>query len=144
MNFDFPEDEKFFKERLCSEGEDLSLYAHLFDIRPEAVKRQEFDRIKTGIKQELIRRFGEVCMLQYSSQCNAAEVLVIDHVIPLSSNVLNKKRGMQRVGASKVITQSIGSNDPRNLILVCKKCNSDKFNKFLTKEQYSRIFSFTR
>ena len=54
----------------------------------------------------------------------------VDHMIPLSSNVLNKSRGVPRVLPKKVATQSFGSNDQTYFLLACSACNGFKFNRF--------------
>lgn len=69
-------------------------------------------------------------MLQFPDFCEGNETLEVDHLIPLSSNVLNKTlRHLKAAKGKKVQTQSFGSNHPDNLILACTRCNAFKKNR---------------
>ena len=90
LAFQHPEDQRFFEERLCQSGEDLAAYAHLFDFRPPEIKRVEFNRQMKAVRSALLERFGAVCQLKLLPDCDPKAGLAVDHVIPLSSNRLNK------------------------------------------------------
>src|ERR687895_52403 len=68
------------------------------------------------------------CQLQFVEGCEINNPVAIDHVIPISSNVLNKhlRKSKPLVAGKKVPTESFGSNDMSNLVLACAKCNSNK------------------
>lgn len=95
----------------------------------------------------LLQRFGETCLLGISENCNVKNGLVVDHLIPLSSNKLNKQLRSARASRSadgklsKAPTLSYGSNHPRNLILACQKCNSRKMNGFLDAGTIRRLLA---
>lgn len=145
MNFEYPEDRLRFEQLLCDKDEDLSNYAELFDFRPPQEKRREFDRARPRVLRELLERHGEVCMLRYAPDCDVANGLCVDHLIPLSSSKLNKE--LRQLGTSrsadgklrKASTQSFGSNHPNNLVLACANCNSLKQNKLLPREILRRV-----
>lgn len=98
MDFDYPEDREFFSELLCNNDERrFASYLKLFDFRDLNIKRREFNRIKNEILQRLIQIYGTKCILHYDDQCLEndknelhIEDLQVDHIIPLSSNKLNK------------------------------------------------------
>src|SRR5574341_2397210 len=115
MMFKYSEYDQFFHDLLCAEGEDLSKYASLFDLRePPIVKRRELTgRTYTQAWKELEKKFGRKCQLQFVEGCESNNPVTIDHLISISSNVLNKhlrKSKPQAVG-KKVRTESFGSND---------------------------------
>jgi 5-methylcytosine-specific restriction endonuclease McrA len=140
MEFLFPEDQKIFQKLLCDEHEDLSKYESLFDFRPPILKRQEFNKIMKQVRLQLENLYGRVCQLQCSNLCNIERGINIDHLIPLSSNKLNKElRQLKALKGKKVLTQSFGSNNLSNLVLACKKCNSYKKHRFLSKAELKRI-----
>jgi len=93
--------------------------------------------------KELIEKYGIVCQLKIHGDCSKIEKFEIDHIIPLSSNELNKKlRGMTRFSIEKVERQSFGSNNMKNMTLVCRRCNAFKKHKFFDKELYERLLKF--
>lgn len=95
-----------------------------------------------AIKTESLELFGEVCQLQLVPDRDPRAGLTVDHVAPLSSNKLNKElRGLAPLPGRKVVTQSFGSNDRRNLVLACGRCNRHKMNRFLTRDEIKRILS---
>ena len=90
--------------------------------------------------KELIKKYGENCQLQIHHECSVVRKFEPDHLIPLSTNELNKKlRNMKRTSSGKVPAQSFGSNHPKNLILSCSRCNAHKKHKFLNKELLRKI-----
>lgn len=145
LKFQHPEDRAFFQQLLGSE--DLQAFHLMFDFRSSNIKRREFATLRQGSVAELVRRFGESCMLHFAPDCDSLSGLVIDHLIPLSSNKLNKH--LRRIGAyrtasgklKKVTTQSFGSNHISNLVLACRNCNSFKQNKFLPVEKMKHLLS---
>lgn len=142
-----PEYEGFFVMRLCDEGEDLDRYGMLFDLSDPAKKRAAFARICAPMKATLIQKVGLVCMLRSSRDCDPSSGLEIDHLIPLSSNKLNKEiRGAAKSmiidgHLKKAPTESFGSNHPRNLALACKRCNAEKKHRFLDRQTIKRVLS---
>lgn len=132
INFELPEDQQYFADILTNgDTENLDKNFHqFFDFRAPNIKRNEFNATKSSIKRLLIDKYGGQCILQISPKCSKNIELVIDHLIPLSSNKLNKKlHHMAHDIGKKVQTQSFGSNNDINLILACKKCNALKMNK---------------
>lgn len=145
--FEFEADRQFFTQLLCAEGESLDDYAELFDFDPPAAKRAEFARIRNDILQRRLAELGETCQLRLNERCDTSSGLTIDHVIPLSSNNLNKAlraMGTSRTPEGRLIktpTQSFGSNHPRNLILACASCNGHKKNRILDRDTLRRILA---
>ncbi len=117
-----------------------SQFAQCFDFRDPTQKRMEFDKQKTRLMTQLTEHYGRMCMLDYPNICEGSKTLVLDHFIPLSSNVLNKTlRHLPRLGVKKVLTQSFGSNHPDNLILSCPRCNAFKKHNMPTAELVTKI-----
>ncbi len=143
MKFKYPEYEQFFRDLLCNEDEDISKYASLFDFRePTIVKRRELKGYKyKNAWVELERKYGRKCQLQLVEDCEINNPAVIDHVIPISSNVLNKLllKSKSLVTGRKVPTESFGSNDISNLVLACTRCNSNKKHRFLDRKRMREI-----
>jgi 5-methylcytosine-specific restriction endonuclease McrA len=145
MNFEYPEDKEFFRRFLCVGGEGLSAYNRLFDLRPSRIKRSEFNRQMPRLRKELLKRYGRVCQLQLVEDCSIKAGLTVDHLIPLSSNKLNKElRKLTPLPGRKVASQSFGSNDLSNLLLACGRCNGHKKHRFLEREQLQRVLSRRR
>ena len=143
MKFKYPEYEQFFRNLLCEEGEDLSEYASLFDLRePPSIKRRELTprKYKQAWK-ELEEKYGRLCQLQYAEDCNISNPICIDHVIPLISNELNKKlrKSKPLIAGKKVPSESFGSNGISNLVLACGNCNSNKKHRFPSRDTIRRI-----
>ena len=142
MEFIYQKDKEFFRLLLCQNKEKLEDYSFLFDFREPKTKRKEFNKIKSKVLNALVNKFGKNCMLGYDKICNPKSGFVLDHLIPLSSNKLNKElRKMEPLKGKKVLTQSFGSNNIENLVIACKKCNSYKKHKF-EKEMIQRILKF--
>lgn len=147
MDFQYPEDEKFFEELLCTPGSSLERFSDLFDFRNPRDKRREFNCLRHKLLIGLMERFGSTCMLKIALDCDASTGLQIDHLIPLSSNTLNKQlRGLgcsRSINGvlSKATTQSFGSNAHRNLILACHNCNSLKKHLFLPGEKLRELLA---
>jgi 5-methylcytosine-specific restriction endonuclease McrA len=134
MQFEHPEDRQFFAD-LLAEG-DVNLletaYSDLFDFRHPAIKRWEFDKIRRKVLNELIEKYNGECQLRIHPDCGHDGKFEPDHIIPLSSNTLNKElRHMKRSSTSKVEPQSFGSNNPKNITLACRRCNAFKKHRFL-------------
>lgn len=141
-NFDYPDDREFFAQLLCN-GDVKKLdenFKEYFDFRHPAIKRWEFNKIRKKVLEELIEKYGEECQLKIHPECSKVKKFEPDHIIPLSTNELNKKlRHMERTSTEKVTAQSFGSNHPKNLILACSRCNAYKKHKFLEKEIIQKI-----
>ena len=148
LEFPHPKYRAFFERMLCRDGEALETYADLFDFHPVPAKRAAFGRMRASRLKELLNRFGNVCMLSFAPDCDVASGLCLDHLIPLSSNKLNK----ELLGATtfrdsegnfrKAPTESFGSNGQRNLVLACTNCNSFKQNKFLDSATIVRALGY--
>ena len=137
MVFECTEDEQYFKTLLGVR--DLEPYAALFDFRPVAIKRAEFNRLHTQLYQQLIERDGKQCAWHLVDDCEQDQHLAIDHLVPLSSNKMNKElRLMKPTRGKTVLTQSLGSNNPANLVLACAKCNNHKKHRLLDIREYIR------
>lgn len=143
MKFKYSEYDQYFRERFCEEGECLSKYAALFDLRePAGIKRPELSPQKYKQAWDALEnKHGRVCQLQYCKECEINNPTVIDHVIPLSSNVLNKesRKSLPISPGKKVAAESFGSNDISNLVLACTKCNANKKHRFLDRDAMRRI-----
>jgi 5-methylcytosine-specific restriction endonuclease McrA len=145
MDFEFKEDRKFFEELLCHQGESIEQYNLLFDFRSAKLKRTEFSRIRTKTLKEFLEKGGAYCELNFEDKCDIKSGLNIDHLIPLSSNKLNKQlRKLKAAKGKKVMTQSFGSNNIANLILTCRKCNGFKKHKFLERNALEKILDKQR
>lgn len=144
MQFEYPEDRQFFAD-LLTEGDANRLdvaYSDLFDFRHWSYKRWEFDKTRKKVLAGLIEKHKGECQLRIHPECSNEERLEPDHIIPLSSNVLNKElRQQKRTSLAKVESQSFGSNHPRNLTLACRKCNGLKKHRILTGEILARLIS---
>ena len=125
MNFEFKEDEEHFASLLEVIG-GFDENRCLFDFGSPDLKRKEFNKIRNSIFQDLINNYGTSCQLNCHKDCSG-EGKEVDHIIPLSSNVLNKQlRNMKGQNGKKVPAQSFGSNHKSNFALACKRCNAYK------------------
>jgi len=123
--FDRPEDRDHFDTVLENIG-GIDANSPLFDFRDPDLKRKEFNAIRDAVFAELQRRYGTGCQLCCHEDCGGVGT-VVDHLIPLSSNVLNKTlRGMKATADKKAPTQSFGSNHVDNFVLACRRCNAFK------------------
>jgi hypothetical protein len=136
VQFEYLEDREFFCRHLAG-GDPIRFereFAHCFDFRPAAVKRREFNKMRKRILQQLIEKYGENCQLRLHSDCSKQRIWEPDHIVPVSTNELNKRlRKLPRIGKAKVIAQSFGSNHPDNLTLACRRCNSFKKNRLIAR-----------
>lgn len=134
INFEHPEDREYFANLLANgDAEKLDRdFSDLFDFEHPAIKREKFNKIKKKILQELMEKYNGECQLKIHPDCSKVQKFEPDHIIPLSSNELNKKlRGMTRVTSEKVERQSFGSNNMKNMLLACKRCNAFKKHRFI-------------
>jgi 5-methylcytosine-specific restriction endonuclease McrA len=124
--FDFREDKQYFIDILCegNEKEFEQFFLPLFDFRSPLIKRRELNvELK---KQELLQEHN-TCQLRVSPDCTGTSNLQVEHLIPISTNKLNKIiRKVKAEPGKKVPTQSFGSNNISNLTLACNNCNSLK------------------
>ena len=123
--FQDSDDEAYFKGLFKNIG-GIETNKHYFDFRNPKDKRAEFGKIRDGVYEDLVKRYGDVCQLKCHSDCtNSANE--VDHLIPLSSNVLNKElRKIKGKNGKKTPSQSIGSNHSDNFVLACTRCNAFK------------------
>ena len=90
------------------------------------------NKIKKKVLKGLVERYGEECQLKIHPDCSKDKIFEPDHIIPLSTNELNKKlRHLERTSDEKVPAQSFGSNHHKNLVLACSRCNAYNKHKFL-------------
>ncbi len=144
-DFEFFADKEFFKEYLVTgPSESLETYKTLFDFRPNAIKRKEFNKDRNKLFADLKKIYGQVCMLNFEI-CDPTAKLVIDHLIPLTTNKLNKElRKIKAESGKKVKSQNFGSNHLDNLILACEKCNNNKKHRLLEKEKLRELLERKR
>src|SRR3989338_9763554 len=132
MNFDFPEDKNYFFKVLMASSKGFIKYKDLFDFRNPLIKRREFNSIQKKIFHDLVKKYGLNCQLKLHQDCSKMKKFNVDHVIPLATNELNKKiRKMRSKDGKKVPAQSFGSNNPKNLILACSRCNAYKKHRIM-------------
>lgn len=137
-DFYHPEDCEYF-DRLLAHSGGVVGNIHLFDFRDPNEKRAEFNRIRDSIFATLISLYGPACQLCFHTDCTGTASQV-DHLIPLSSNVLNKElRGIKGVAGKKTPTQSFGSNHQDNFVLACPRCNAFKKHRFPSTELIEKI-----
>lgn len=122
------------EENIFFNSLNLDLTADHFDFRELTVKRKEFNSKRNQLLKKLVEERGSICQLKLLEQCEGK--IVIDHMIPLSSNILNKRiHKVTSAQGRKVISKSFGSNHPQNLLLACEKCNNYKKHRFIQKTQ---------
>jgi 5-methylcytosine-specific restriction endonuclease McrA len=138
MNFEYKEDKIFF-QHLFKEFGGLEINHDLFDSSDPLLKRQAFNRIRNKVFRKLQDKFGDICMLNFHADCaNSADQ--VDHLIPLSSNILNKTiRAMKAEKGKKVSAQSLGSNNDRNFVLSCSRCNAAKKHHIPDNELFNKV-----
>ncbi|MDA1036080.1 MAG: hypothetical protein O3B65_04260 [Chloroflexi bacterium] len=142
--FDFTEDRHFFERLLCQPGETLEHYQELFDPRSPALKRREFKTLRPKLFKDLVAIHGPRCLIGYPDHCDVTSGLAVDHLIPLSSNKLNKDlRRLAPERGKKVLAQSFGSNAVRNLLIACSNCNNHKKHRFLEPDHLRQILTLT-
>ena len=137
----YPEYIPYFQALLCGNGKSLRDFDHLFDDRDPKAKRREFSAgLKRKARAQLERAVGSECQLRIAQNCDPRAATVLDHIIPLSSNVLNKRlKGARGSAGRNAPTESFGSNDLANLTLACRNCNAFKMNKILDAEVIRRL-----
>lgn len=134
LKFEHPEDYKFFVDLLSDGKKDLfdKKFKDCFDFRDPKIKREEFNKIRNKIFEKLKNKYGLKCQLKIHPDCSKAKKFDIDHFIPLSTNELNKKiRHIGRKPGHKVLAQSFGSNNIKNLLMACSRCNSYKKHRII-------------
>lgn len=137
LRFNYVEDQFCFEVLL----KDIQQPHLLFDFRNPIEKRNEFKQLRNKILAEKIKESGFICQIHYHGICDINSGITLDHVIPLSSNVLNKAlRGMKPNHGKKVPSESYGSNHPNNLILACMACNAHKKHRMPSREEIIRLF----
>lgn len=143
ISFEYPEDREYFANLLANgDVEKLENFADLFDFEHPAIKREKFNKIRKKVLKELVEKYNGKCQLCIHPDCNLESGVEVDHIIPLSSNELNKKlRNMTRFSAEKVQRQSFGSNNVRNFTLACERCNAFKKHKFFGPDLYIKILN---
>ena len=70
----------------------------MFDFRIPEIKRKEFNKIRNQKLESLKAQFGIRCMLSLDV-CDLESGIAVDHLIPISSNILNKE--IRRLKAEK-------------------------------------------
>ncbi len=134
--FEYPDDEQFFASLLAGGNKEelRAEFIRRFDFREPSLKRAVFDRLKRLVMEEMVQEGRTKCELHLVADCDSQN-LVLDHIIPLSSNELNKHlRKMTAPQRKKVPAQSFGANDRENFLVACAKCNNFKKHRFIKKE----------
>ena len=117
----------------------LGKVREFLDPRDGSLKRGEFSKIRNQVYAELKEAEGEKCQLNYDC-CDESTGFEVDHIFPLSTNVLNKRlRNMPAPEGKKVPAQPIGSNNRVNLILARRKCNGHKKHRLIKVKALKRI-----
>jgi 5-methylcytosine-specific restriction endonuclease McrA len=138
--FTYKEDQQAMEELLTEHGGIIANF-ELFDFRSPDIKRKEFQTLRNNVFNELVGEYGESCRLQSHPGCTI-KAEQVDHLIPLSSNVLNKNiRHIKGKNGTKVPSQSFGSNHKNNFVLACRRCNAYKKHNFPSKELIKQIFA---
>lgn len=135
-SFEYPDDEQFFALLLAGGDKDelRAKFMRRFDFREPSLKRAVFDKLKRLVMEEMAQEGRIRCELHLVADCDS-QSLVLDHIIPLSSNELNKHlRKMMAPQGKKVPAQSFGANDRENFLVACAKCNNFKKHRFIKKE----------
>ncbi|GEM_PF-514338 len=146
MTFQYPEDRDFFVSFLTDGDEEKfeQEYKDCFDFRDPKIKKAEFDLLQPKLFRELVARYGLKCQLQIHPDCSKVAKFHVDHVIPRSTNELNKKlRNIKRTGWPKVESQSFGSNNVKNLVIACSRCNAYKKHRFIKPAQWRKENPFS-
>ncbi len=140
IEFEFEEDRKFFENLILGSKDDsLEDYSMLFDFRHKEIKRREFNKIRNQVFKELIAQDGLECQLHFDC-CDENSGYAVDHLIPLTTNKLNKEiRKLPPELKKKVVSQYFGSNQIYNLVIACNNCNNFKKHKFPTKDLIQKI-----
>ena len=140
QDFEYSEDRSFFAQLFgVSENELLLRYRALFDFRALVVKRALFQLQRIKLWEQLRTVTEPSCFLQLSSHCTGTQQLVLDHLIPLATNELNKKLRKQKAAfGHKVSAQSFGSNNLENLTFACTTCNNYKKHRLPSAELIQR------
>jgi len=125
LDFQFIEDRNFFEGLFESVG-GVDQFQDLFDFNDPLMKRHAFNAIRNQVFKGLVAKYGDKCMLNYHDDCSG-KAEQVDHLIPLSSNILNKTlRHMKGQAGKKVPAQPFGSNSEANFVLACARCNAAK------------------
>tara|TARA_R110002020_G_scaffold52867_3_gene148301 strand:+ start:103 stop:549 length:447 start_codon:yes stop_codon:yes gene_type:complete len=132
IKFEYPEDQLYFEKLLLHNGfSNIMDFANMFDFRLPEIKRKEFNRIRNNRLEELKSIHGLRCMLNLHC-CDLSSGVAVDHLIPISTNKLNKVlRNLKAEKGKKVKTQSFGSNHIDNLVIACNNCNNYKKHRIL-------------
>jgi 5-methylcytosine-specific restriction endonuclease McrA len=142
LHFKYKKDKQYFADLLAKGSLKVleKKYANLFDFRVPSIKRREFNTHKPELYQILFNRAHRICQI-----CRYTKGTEIDHIIPIASNLLNKKfRNMRPVKLGgklrKIPAESYGSNHIDNLRLACSSCNRKKWHRFYISYSLSMLF----
>jgi len=115
-SFDFIEDRGFFEKLLCDNNNTIETCGSLFDFRSANIKRREFNLLRKGLRANLLQTYGATCFLNYQDICDIKSGIVVDHLIPLSTNQLNKAlRKLKSAKGKKVVAQKFWVKPHRQL-----------------------------
>jgi len=93
INFEYPEDQEYFTNLLANRDTEKleSDFSELFDFENPAIKREKFNKISKKVLKKLLDKYGNECQLKIHEDCSKVNKFEPDHIVPLSSNELNKK-----------------------------------------------------
>ena len=115
--FDYEEDRRFFERLLTNEDQtSLDEFADLFDFSHPEQKRKAFNKQRDRVFERLLMIHSDTCQLELPDVCTS-QAQAVDHVIPLSTNILNKRRGVLPMPGKKVIPVFVSIS---SIVLMCK------------------------
>lgn len=133
-----PDENRKKVEKKFFDSLNLNLSDKHFDSRDPLVKRKEFNSQRNKLLKQILKERHAECQLKLLDQCEGN--IVLDHMVPLSSNYLNKYLHKEKAEkGKKVVTQSFGSNHPGNLLLACERCNNYKKHRFVRRDKKGKF-----
>ena len=133
-----PDEDKETLEKNFFDSLNLNLSDNHFDSRDPLIKRKEFNSQRNKLLKQILKEREAECQLKLLEQCEGN--IVLDHMIPLSSNYLSKHLHKEKAEkGKKVAAQSFGSNHLDNLLLACEKCNNYKKHRFIKKDKNQKF-----
>jgi 5-methylcytosine-specific restriction endonuclease McrA len=141
IEFENLEDRSYFENLILLNNDFINkdTFEKMFDFRNPVIKRKEFNKVRAERLETLKLSYGLNCMLKLDC-CDENSGHAVDHIIPLSTNKLNKEiRNVKPLLGKKVVAQSFGSNNIENLVIACNKCNNHKKHRILSRNKLITI-----